>query len=50
MQAIEEAKSRGLGVIALGSKMIDAPVVERARKTLELAAKMGIDTAKKEVR
>lgn len=50
MQAIEEAKSRGAGVIALGSKMIDAPVVERAKKTLELAKKMGIETAKKEVR
>lgn len=50
MQAIEDAKARGLGVIALGSKMIDAPVVDRARKTLELAAKMGIDTTKKEVK
>ncbi|HOD41020.1 MAG TPA: aldolase/citrate lyase family protein [Candidatus Wallbacteria bacterium] len=50
MQAIEDAKARGLGVIALGSKMIDAPVVERAKKTLELAKKMGIETAKKEVK
>ena len=30
--AFEEAQQRGLGVISLGSKMIDAPVVERARK------------------
>jgi len=30
--AFEEAQQRGLGVVNLGSKMIDAPVVERARK------------------
>src|SRR5437016_7530121 len=30
--AFEEAQQRGLGVVSLGSKMIDAPVVERARK------------------
>jgi citrate lyase subunit beta / citryl-CoA lyase len=30
--AFEEAQQRGFGVVSLGSKMIDAPVVERARK------------------
>jgi citrate lyase subunit beta/citryl-CoA lyase len=30
--AFDEAQERGLGVVSLGSKMIDAPVVERARK------------------
>jgi citrate lyase subunit beta/citryl-CoA lyase len=30
--AFEEAQQRGLGIVSLGSKMIDAPVVERARK------------------
>jgi len=30
--SFEEAQQRGLGVVSLGSKMIDAPVVERARK------------------
>jgi len=30
--AFEEAQQRGLRVVSLGSKMIDAPVVERARK------------------
>ena len=29
--AFEEAQARGLGVVSLGSKMIDAPVVQRAR-------------------
>ena len=35
--AFEKAKAQGLGVVALGSKMIDPPVVNRALKTIELA-------------
>ena len=35
--AFEDAEKKGLGVVALGSKMIDAPVVKRAQKTIELA-------------
>ena len=35
--AFEYAEKKGLGVVALGSKMIDAPVVKRAQKTIELA-------------
>jgi citrate lyase subunit beta/citryl-CoA lyase len=35
--AFKEAEARGSGVVALGSKMIDPPVVKRALKTLELA-------------
>ncbi len=35
--AFEEAQSKGLGVVALGSKMIDPPVVKRAQRTIELA-------------
>jgi citrate lyase subunit beta/citryl-CoA lyase len=35
--AFEDAEKKGLGVVALGSKMIDAPVVKRAKKTIELA-------------
>jgi citrate lyase subunit beta/citryl-CoA lyase len=35
--AAKEAEKRGLGVVSLGSKMIDAPVVKRARKTIQLA-------------
>jgi citrate lyase subunit beta/citryl-CoA lyase len=37
VEAFEEAAARGSGVVALGSKMIDPPVVKRAQKTLELA-------------
>ncbi|MFH2031468.1 MAG: aldolase/citrate lyase family protein, partial [Bacteroidota bacterium] len=35
--AFEEAQSKGLGVISLGSKMIDAPVVKRAQNVIKLA-------------
>ncbi|MFI5116204.1 MAG: aldolase/citrate lyase family protein [Terriglobales bacterium] len=40
--AYEDAQIRGLGVVSLGSKMIDAPVVQRAMKLVALAKKMGI--------
>ena len=39
--AFEEAQQRGLGVVSLGSKMIDPPVVERAQKLVERAKRMG---------
>ncbi len=38
VEAFKEAEARGSGVVALGSKMIDPPVVKRAQKTLELAS------------
>ena len=40
--AFEDAKSRGLGVVSLGSKMIDPPVVNRAVKLVERARQMGL--------
>lgn len=40
--ALAEAKARGLGVVSLGTKMIDAPVVARAQKILERARAHGI--------
>lgn len=40
--AFEDAKSRGLGVVSLGSKMIDPPVVNRAVKLVERAKRMGL--------
>ncbi len=39
--AFEEAQSKGLGVVSLGSKMIDPPVVNRALKLVERAKAMG---------
>ncbi len=37
--AFETAESRGLGVVSLGTKMIDRPVVNRALATIALAEK-----------
>lgn len=38
--AFHKAGEQGLGVVALGSKMIDPPVVKRALNTINLAVKM----------
>lgn len=38
--AFEEATAKGLGVVSLGSKMIDPPVVKRAQRVVALAEKM----------
>ncbi|MEA3349816.1 MAG: aldolase/citrate lyase family protein [Chloroflexota bacterium] len=39
--AFDEATAKGLGVVSLGSKMIDPPVVKRAQRTIDLAVKTG---------
>ncbi len=39
--AFDEATTKGLGVVSLGTKMIDPPVVKRAIKTIDLAINMG---------
>ena len=38
--AYEEAQAKGLGVVSLGAKMIDAPVVQRALKLVARAKQM----------
>lgn len=40
--AIEQAKRQGRGAISLRGKMIDAPIVERARQTLAAARQLGL--------
>ncbi len=40
--AFDEAQRQGLGVVSLGSKMIDPPVVKRALHTIDLALRSGI--------
>lgn len=40
--AFEEAQAKGLGVVSLGTKMIDRPVVLRARKLVERAREAGL--------
>jgi citrate lyase subunit beta/citryl-CoA lyase len=42
VSAFEEAQSKGLAVVSLGSKMIDPPVVQRALKLVERAKAMGV--------
>ena len=40
--AFDSARKNGLGVVALGSKMIDPPVVARAQKNIDLAIRLGL--------
>lgn len=40
--AFDEAQRQGLGVVSLGSKMIDPPVVKRALRTIDLALRSGL--------
>ncbi|MBI2999346.1 MAG: CoA ester lyase [Deltaproteobacteria bacterium] len=42
VKAFEEAAARGDGSISFGGQLIDRPIVERARRTLELAQQLGI--------
>lgn len=42
VKAFQKAKKDGLGVVSLGTKMIDAPVVKRAQKTIDLAVGLGL--------
>ena len=39
---IEEAQKKGAGVIALDGKMVDAPIVARARRTIHMADMLGL--------
>jgi citrate lyase subunit beta/citryl-CoA lyase len=39
--AFHKATEQGLGVVSLGTKMIDPPVVKRALNTINLAIKTG---------
>ncbi|GAK59778.1 HpcH/HpaI aldolase [Candidatus Vecturithrix granuli] len=41
VRAFDEASAKGLGVVSLGSKMIDPPVVKRAQRTIALAINAG---------
>ena len=42
VDAYNEAQQKGLGVVSLGSKMIDPPVVQRALKLIARAQAMGL--------
>jgi len=40
--AAEEAQKNGMGVVSLGSKMIDPPIIKRAERVITIAIKEGI--------
>jgi len=40
VEAFKEAEKQGVGVVSLGSKMIDLPVVKRALKVMELVNRL----------
>lgn len=42
LEARDEAFAKGLGVFSLDGKMIDAPVINRATTTVELAKRLGL--------
>lgn len=42
VEAFMVATEQGLGVVSLGTKMIDPPVVKRAQRTIHLAVTMGL--------
>jgi len=45
VKAYEEAVARGDGSISFGGQLIDRPIVERARRALEMARMLGITAA-----
>jgi len=47
VQAFEEANARGDGSVAFGGQLIDRPIVERARRALELARMLGVESSAK---
>src|SRR6516162_414746 len=42
LEAFDEARARGEGAVAFGGQLLDLPIVDRARQTLELAELLGI--------
>jgi len=42
LEAFDEARARGEGAVAFGGQLLDLPIVDRARQTLDLAESLGI--------
>ncbi len=40
--AFKEAEAKGLGVVSVGTKMVDRPVVLRAQRTVDIARRIGL--------
>lgn len=47
LEAMEEAEAEGKGVFSLDGKMVDAPIIQRARQMVALAEKLGMVKASK---
>ncbi len=45
VRAFADASAKGLGVVSLGTKMIDPPVVKRAQRIVDLAVRAGLLSA-----
>jgi citrate lyase subunit beta/citryl-CoA lyase len=45
LKAFDEARARGEGAVAFGGQLLDLPIVDRARQTLELAESRGVPTS-----
>ncbi|MBZ5699290.1 MAG: CoA ester lyase [Acidobacteriia bacterium] len=42
LKAFEDARERGEGAVAFGGQLLDYPIVDRARQTVELAESLGV--------
>ena len=42
IEALVEAEKKGLGVVSVNGKMVDKPVVDRAKRVLDLAIAAGV--------
>jgi citrate lyase subunit beta/citryl-CoA lyase len=42
LEAFDQARARGEGAVAFGGQLLDLPIVDRARQTLDLAESLGI--------
>jgi citrate lyase subunit beta/citryl-CoA lyase len=45
VKAYDEAVARGDGSISFGGQLLDRPIVERARRTLDLAKALGVSAS-----
>lgn len=43
IEAAQDAEEKGLGVVSLDGRMVDAPIIARAQRTLELARASGMN-------
>jgi citrate lyase subunit beta/citryl-CoA lyase len=45
LKAFDEARARGEGAVAFGGQLLDLPIVDRARQTVDLAEFLGVPTS-----